>query len=84
MVQADTHLRTSKQWVGNPVELSAGKAIVELKTLDEMAVDSHDLVHGGFIFGLADYAAMLAINHPNVVLGAHRTAFSNPSSPVKL
>ena len=78
MVQADTHSRTSKQWVGNPVELSAGKAIVELKTLDEMAVDSHDLVHGGFIFGLADYAAMLAINHPNVVLGGSSNRFLKP------
>ena len=78
MVQADTHLRTSKQWVGNPLELSDGKAIVELKTFDEMAVDSHDLVHGGFIFGLADYAAMLAINHPNVVLGGSSNRFLKP------
>ena len=37
------------------------------------------MVHGGFIFGLADYAAMLAVNHPNVVLGAAETRFLKPS-----
>jgi acyl-coenzyme A thioesterase PaaI-like protein len=35
-----------------------------------MAADARGLVHGGFVFGLADYAAMLAINEPNVVLGS--------------
>ena len=78
MVQANTHLTTSKQWVGNPVELSEGKAIVELETQEAMAVDEHNLVHGGFIFGLADYAAMLAINHPNVVLGGSSNRFLKP------
>ena len=78
MVQANTHLTTSKQWVGNPVELAEGKAVVELETLESMAVDEHHLVHGGFIFGLADYAAMLAINHPNVVLGGSSNSFLKP------
>ncbi len=78
MIQANTHLTTSKQWVGNPVELSEGKAVVELETQDAMAVDEHQLVHGGFIFGLADYAAMLAINHPNVVLGGSSNRFLKP------
>ena len=35
-----------------------------------MSADQYGLVHGGFTFGLADYAAMLAVNDPNVVLGA--------------
>ena len=78
MVEANTHLNTSKQWVGNPVELSEGKAIVELETQEAMAVDEHNLVHGGFVFGLADYAAMLAINHPNVVLGGSSNRFLKP------
>ncbi|MBI3825521.1 MAG: thioesterase [Candidatus Rokubacteria bacterium] len=33
-----------------------------------MAADERGLVHGGFTFGLADYAAMLAVNEPAVVL----------------
>ena len=36
------------------------------------------LVHGGFVFGLADYAAMLAVNHPDVVLGGAETRFLKP------
>jgi uncharacterized protein (TIGR00369 family) len=43
-----------------------------------MAVDDFGLVHGGFIFGLADYAAMIAVNHPNVVLGAADVKFLKP------
>ena len=43
-----------------------------------MAVDASGLIHGGFVFGLADYAAMLAVNHPNVVLGAAQTKFLAP------
>jgi acyl-coenzyme A thioesterase PaaI-like protein len=43
-----------------------------------MAADEHGLVHGGFTFGLADYAAMLAVNDPNVVLGAAEVKFLAP------
>jgi len=44
-----------------------------------MAVDVTGLVHGGFIFGLADYSAMLAVNHPNVVLGSAEVRFLKPA-----
>ena len=40
--------------------------------------DAHRLVHGGFVFGLADHAAMLAVNHPNVVLGSADIRFERP------
>ena len=43
-----------------------------------MAADKSGLVHGGFVFGLADYAAMLAVNHPNVVLGSADVKFLKP------
>jgi acyl-coenzyme A thioesterase PaaI-like protein len=43
-----------------------------------MAADERGLVHGGFAFGLADYAAMLAVNDPHVVLGAAETRFLAP------
>jgi acyl-coenzyme A thioesterase PaaI-like protein len=65
-----THLAISAELCGAPVLLEAGRAIVELLTRAEMRADAHGLVHGGFVFGLADYAAMLAVNQPNVVLGA--------------
>ncbi len=43
-----------------------------------MAVDEQGLVHGGFVFGLADYAAMLAVNDPNVVLAGAQSRFLKP------
>ena len=35
-------------------------------------------MHGGFVFGAADYAAMLAVNDPNVVLGSADCRFLAP------
>lgn len=64
--------------MGEPVELGPGTASVALVTMPEMAADERGLVHGGFVFGLADYAAMLAVNHPNVVLGGAETRFVKP------
>jgi len=43
-----------------------------------MAADEYGLTHGGTIFGLADYAAMLAVNHPNVVLAGAKVKFLKP------
>ena len=43
-----------------------------------MAADGRGLVHGGFTFGLADFAAMCAVNDPNVVLGAATCKFLAP------
>ena len=43
-----------------------------------MQADQQNLVHGGFVFGFADYAAMLAVNHPNVVLGSAEVSFLKP------
>lgn len=51
---------------------------MQLLATEEMAVDGTGLVHGGFVFGLADYAAMIAVNHPNVVLGAANVKFLKP------
>lgn len=43
-----------------------------------MAADDRGLVHGGFVFGLADHAAMLAVNEPNVVLVRAEVRFVAP------
>ncbi|HFE45716.1 MAG TPA: PaaI family thioesterase, partial [Nannocystis exedens] len=55
-----------------------GRAEVRWQALPEMAADEQGLVHGGFVFGLADYAGMLAVNHPNVVIGAAELRFHRP------
>jgi acyl-coenzyme A thioesterase PaaI-like protein len=73
-----THLRIDRRLVGEPLELGEGRASVALVTLPEMAADERGLVHGGFVFGLADYAAMLAVNDPHVVLGGAEARFLKP------
>lgn len=75
----NTHEKISKRLVGRPIEVVRGMhAVVELNATNEMAVDLVGLTHGGFTFGLADYAAMLAVNHPNVVLGSAQVKFTAP------
>jgi acyl-coenzyme A thioesterase PaaI-like protein len=73
-----THRAIDHRLVGEPMELEAGRAAVRLTTTSEMAADERGLVHGGFVFGLADYAAMLAVNEPNVVLAAAECRFLAP------
>lgn len=77
-MQVRTHLAMNERLCGKPVSLSAGAAVVELVASAEMVADERGLVHGGFVFGLADYAAMLAINEPTVVLGAAEMRFLAP------
>jgi uncharacterized protein (TIGR00369 family) len=73
-----THQTIDQKLCGRPLEVGNGTSRVELMTLASMAADPSGLVHGGFIFGLADYAAMIAVNHPNVVLGAADVKFLKP------
>ena len=74
-----THEHTSEQYVGRPVDIADGRAVVELATTEEMTVDDRGLVHGGFVYGAADYAAMLAVNEPTVVLTASEVTYPNPT-----
>jgi uncharacterized protein (TIGR00369 family) len=77
-LEVRTHLSIDPAWCGTPVELGEGTAEVELVTLPAMAADERGLVHGGFVFGLADYAAMLAVNDPLVVLSSAEVSFRKP------
>lgn len=61
------------------MEIDEGKsAVVELVASEYMVVDDEGLIHGGFTFGLADYAAMLSVNDTYVVLGGAETRFTAP------
>nr|WP_320014136.1 hotdog domain-containing protein [uncultured Desulfobacter sp.] len=73
-----THQLIDNELCGKPVMVENGKSRVEYTTTPRMSADDSGLVHGGFIFGLADYAAMLAVNHPNVVLGGADVKFLKP------
>lgn len=77
-MEVNTHEKAVPRLLGTPVILEKGTAVVELTATEEMAVDDRGLVHGGFTFGLADYAAMLAVNDPLVVLGSADVKFTAP------
>lgn len=73
-----THQRIAPELCGKALVVEEGRSEVVLQTSRRMAADSTGLVHGGFVFGLADYAAMIAVNHPNVVLGGATVRFLKP------
>ena len=74
----NTHKRIDPELCGSPLSLTEGASRVEMATISRMTADETGLVHGGFVFGLADYAAMIAVNHPNVVLGGAEVRFLKP------
>ncbi len=74
----NTHRALSPRLCGEVRELAVGTARVEWLAGEETRADERGLVHGGFVFGLADYAAMLAINDPFVVLGSADVRFLRP------
>lgn len=78
MKNIKTHRKASERYVGKPVEVKDGLAVVDLETIEEMSVDDKGLVHGGFVFGLADLSAMLAVNEETVVLGSSEVKFTKP------
>ncbi|MFX1281718.1 MAG: hotdog domain-containing protein [Promethearchaeota archaeon] len=78
MTSQNTHQEVNQRFSGNPIELRKNYAKLSLLTTEEMIVDDTGLIHGGFIFGLADYCAMLVVNHPNVVLGKAKVEFLKP------
>ena len=77
-MELNTHLNIDNSLCGKVVKLYTNYAEVLLHTRQQMSADSQGLVHGGFIFGAADYAAMSAVNDPYVVLGASSSKFVAP------
>jgi len=77
-MQLNTHLKIDQTLNGNIIELREGYAKVLLKTTAIMIADKEGLVHGGFIFGAADFTAMAAVNDPFVVLAKSETKFLAP------
>jgi len=77
-MQLNTHLNIDSSLCGKVTRIEEGYAEVLLHTTQQMSADAEGLVHGGFIFGAADYAAMSAVNDPYVVLGASSCRFTSP------
>jgi uncharacterized protein (TIGR00369 family) len=73
-----THKKIDRNLCGTPLEANEGFSRIRLLLTENMSADESGLIHGGFLFGLADYAAMIAVNHPNVVLGSADVKFLKP------
>ena len=76
-----THQRIHSEFSGKIQKMEKGRVEVQLETTKDMLADDMGLIHGGFVFSAADYAAMAAVNERNVVLVASDCQFL---SPVKL
>jgi acyl-CoA thioesterase len=74
----NTHEKINRIYSGEIVKLEVGYAKVLLETTEAMRADEVGLVHGGFIFSAADFAAMASVNEPNVVLASCNCLFLSP------
>ena len=73
-----THEKVNQDLNGEILVLERGYVELRLTTTADMLADNIGLIHGGFIFSAADYAAMAAINEKNVVLVASDCQFLSP------
>lgn len=80
-IYLNTHESINQDLCGEIQKLELGNVEIELVTTQDMVADEMGLIHGGFVFSAADYAAMAAVNERNVVLVASECEFL---SPVKL
>lgn len=74
-----THTKIKNTLVGNLTEFKKGFAKVVLQTTSDMVVDEFGLIHSGFIFGSAEYAAVASINEENVIVIGCRAKFFAPA-----
>ncbi len=73
-----THEKINSDLCGEIILQERGYVELRLTTTPEMIADSVGLIHGGFIFSAADFAAMAAVNEKNVVLVASDCQFLSP------
>ncbi len=73
-----SHQYINQSLCGNLITLEKNYAKVALRTNTQMSVDEFELVHGGFVFAAANFAAVAAVNHPFAVLSGARTSFLAP------
>jgi acyl-CoA thioesterase len=73
-----THENINLDLCGEIEKLENGYVELKLVTTHDMIADSKYLIHSGFIFSAADFAAMAAVNERNVVLVASDCQFLSP------
>lgn len=74
-----THDKIRTNLCGTIIKLTNGYSKTTLQTTKDMILDDLGLIHSGFIFGAADYAAAVAVNEPNVVIIGSRSKFLAPA-----
>lgn len=78
ILEIATHREIDARLCGRVESLAEDRCCISMLATEQMRADATGLIHGGFVFGMADYAAMVVVNHPNVVLGAAETQFLRP------
>ena len=73
-----THTKINTALSGSIDVMEETHVEVLLETKYEMVADLEGLIHGGFIFSAADFAAMAVVNEPNVVLVGSDCQFLSP------
>jgi acyl-coenzyme A thioesterase PaaI-like protein len=74
-----THTKIKKKLCGTIISFEQGYAKTTLQTTNDMIIDEYGLIHSGFIFSAADYAAAVAVNEDNVVIIGGRSKFLAPA-----
>ncbi|MDY0117901.1 MAG: PaaI family thioesterase [Sulfurimonadaceae bacterium] len=77
-VYLQTHEEISRDLCGELIKLERGYVESRLVTSSAMVADSEGMIHGGFVFGAADFAAMACVNERNVVLVGSDCQFLAP------
>lgn len=75
----NTHKRINKTFSGKVVALEKSYCKVAFLTTNDMRVDELGLVHSGFVFSAADYAASIAVNEQNTVIIGSKVSFLAPA-----
>jgi acyl-CoA thioesterase len=75
-----SHYEINQSLTGTLEELEEGFAKVLFTATEDMIVDRRGMIHSGFIFGAANYAAMAAVNVSTAILAVSKTNFLAPLS----
>ncbi|MDR2638928.1 MAG: PaaI family thioesterase [Helicobacteraceae bacterium] len=77
-LELKTYNLINQELCGYAEDIQDGYAKVRLVASEAMVVDRRGLIHSGFVFCAANFAAAAAINKPNVLLATTRCNFLAP------
>ena len=73
-----THTEINQSLFGTLEELEEGYAKVIFTGAEEMSVDKRGMIHTGFIYGSANFAAMASVNVATAILLVSKTNYLAP------